>query len=515
MPTVPARVWDDAGVRAALADWDFGRVSRLIRQLVPLRQEDVAALTGLSQSYLSMLECGERRLTDIARVVQFLTGLGTPAELVRLPLPVPQAPGARGGSGAAPATVSSGGASSSAGSGAVAVGTVSATAADPAAEGSTTDQDCALDGERPWTADRMLAALGNALRRGAQEERPGARGATGAPVSGVALTAFVHHWGAEEAEPLARAAGGARVSAELCHHLQGTTDELRVMDAGSGSGAVADLARAHLTLVARVLENSTYDAETGRQLAAVAADTAAQTGWFAFDAGRHEAAQRYLLAGLRAARASGDERLGAEALSYLAIHGYSNGHPRDAVVAAQAARQKVKGLQAPALEAMLLTRQARGHARLGEREATLRALGEAGELCGAGRGAGDPHWLYWMNDGEIHGQTASASVDLGDTAQALKSFDRAVGAINEGEHRTRGLLLSRAARAHVRAGDLEAACESGAQAVGLGERVQSARLRDHLRDLARALEPAARAARTRTHSEVRALTERIAAVTAP
>ena len=87
LPSVPSRVWQDEAVRSALADWDFGQVSRMVRQLVPLRQEDVAALTGLSQSYLSMLECGDRRLTDVSRVVQFLTGLGTPPDLVRLPLP--------------------------------------------------------------------------------------------------------------------------------------------------------------------------------------------------------------------------------------------------------------------------------------------------------------------------------------------------------------------------------------------------------------------------------------------
>lgn len=479
LPTVPPHVWQDRGVRAALAGWDFGQVSRLIRQLVPLRQEDVAALTGLSQSYLSMLECGERRLTDIARVVQFLTGLGTPADLVRLPLPDGGARLERTPSGS------------------VQIARVTGAA----------EQNGDLDPELPWTADRMLAALARALDVGAGSP-------VGAGVNGVALTAFVHHWGAEEAEPLRRAATGARVSAGLCDHLQGTIDELRVMDAGSGSGAVADLARAHLSLVNQVLRMSTYDEQVGRRLAAIAADTATQTGWFAFDAGRHEAAQEYMLAGLRAARQSGDERLGAGALSYLAIHGYSTGHPRDAVVAAQAGRAKVKGLDAPALEAMLLTRQSRGHARLGERAAATRALEEAGELCSRGRGQDEPHWLYWMNEGEIHGQTATAQLDLGDPARAVASFDLAVRTLNPGDQRTRGLLLSRAAQAYAKAGDLDAACEQGHKAADLAETVQSARLRDHLRDLAGVLRPAPRRGSGYGHGGVRTLTERIAAVTA-
>ncbi len=106
----------------------------MVRQLVPLRQEDVAALTGLSQSYLSMLECGDRRLTDVSRVVQFLTGLGTPPDLVRLPLPgISPLPDA-----AAPTRTASSGQAVSA------PVTVTPTAPDPTL---------------PWTADRMLSAL--------------------------------------------------------------------------------------------------------------------------------------------------------------------------------------------------------------------------------------------------------------------------------------------------------------------------------------------------------------------
>ncbi|MEU9120068.1 helix-turn-helix transcriptional regulator [Streptomyces sp. NPDC048506] len=70
-----------------MAAWDFGQVSRLVRQRGSLRQEDLSNLTGLSQAYLSMLESGARTLTHIDKIVQFLSGLGAPAELVPLPLP--------------------------------------------------------------------------------------------------------------------------------------------------------------------------------------------------------------------------------------------------------------------------------------------------------------------------------------------------------------------------------------------------------------------------------------------
>jgi transcriptional regulator with XRE-family HTH domain len=49
----------------------------------------MAVLTGLSQAFLSMLESGARRLTNIDKIVELLAGLKTPAELtgpmLRLP----------------------------------------------------------------------------------------------------------------------------------------------------------------------------------------------------------------------------------------------------------------------------------------------------------------------------------------------------------------------------------------------------------------------------------------------
>jgi hypothetical protein len=305
-----------------------------------------------------MLESGSRRLTNIDKIVEFLAGLGVPAELVPLPLPRP----------------------------------TPALPQPPAG-----DQGPVL----PWTAARVVAALGTAVGGSAMERRQFLT------VSGMALTAFVYQWRTAEAEPLVRAAQGSQLTNGLLDSLQQTTDSLRVMDASTGSGTLAELGDAHLAFLKRLVQQASYDEATGRRLAAIIADTATQTGWFTFDSGDHDGTPGYLLAALRAAKASGDIRLGAGALSYMAIHGYSTGAPRNAVIAAQAAREKIKNLGAPALEAMLLTRQARGHAKLGEQQAVITALGQAAELGARGRSEQDPRWLYWINAGEIHGQAGS------------------------------------------------------------------------------------------------------------
>ncbi|WP_268208143.1 helix-turn-helix domain-containing protein [Streptomyces shenzhenensis] len=438
MPFIPEHVWTDTEVRSALGDWDFSRASRLIRLRSGLRQEDMAQLTGMSQSFLSMLESGNRRLTNIDKIIEFLTGLGVPAELVALPLPHAHGPAQQ-----APQAPFAG------------------------------DADPSL----PWTSARMVEALNSAVGGSSMNRR---RFLT---ASGIALTTFVNAWDTAEAEPLTRAAEGSQLTGDLLDALQRTTDSLRTMDASDGSGTLTALGNSHLQFLKHLLEETSYDEETGRRLAAIIADTATQTGWFVFDSGDRDRPLSYLYAALRAAKASQDVRLGAGALSYIAIHGYSTGSPHHAVAAAQRARERVRHLGTPALEAMLLTRQARGHAKLGERQAALTALGRAAELCAQGRSEHDPHWLYWVNEGEIHGQTGSCHLDLGDPSSAAASFTKARQALNPADHRTRGLFLSRAATAHVEQGDVEAGAAAAHEVLDLAAKLRSARLDSHVADM--------------------------------
>ncbi|WLW55219.1 helix-turn-helix domain-containing protein [Streptomyces sp. YU58] len=80
-PPTLAHVWSNAEVQQALAARDFGTFCVLVRRLGGLRQEDLAALTGLGQPFLSMLESGVRRLTNIDKIIMMLDGLDVPIEL--------------------------------------------------------------------------------------------------------------------------------------------------------------------------------------------------------------------------------------------------------------------------------------------------------------------------------------------------------------------------------------------------------------------------------------------------
>lgn len=138
---------------------------------------------------------------------------------------------------------------------------------------------------------------------------------------------------------------------------------------------------------------------------------------------------------------------------------------------------------APALHAMLLTRAARGHARLREARHALAALNEAEELCARGVGENDPHWLYWINRGEILGQRGSCYLELGRPTEAAQAFDAARDVFSREEVRTRAQFLSRAATAQMRAGDADAGCAIGQEVLDLVEGIKSARLDENLRNM--------------------------------
>ncbi|MEV4868597.1 helix-turn-helix domain-containing protein [Streptomyces syringium] len=435
-PRIPDRAWRDEQVSRALAAWDFGEVLRLVRRRSGASQMTVRSLTGLTQSFISDLENGRKQAGSRDAIIDLLNGLGLPADLQPLllaPFRTPEQPQTPG-------------------------------TPDPAL---------------PWTTDRMVTSLDEAVGGAMKRRKVLALGGAG-------LTQYVLQSAIAPAEAMAASSpDGTRVTAPLVESLQATTDALRQVDATSGSGTLAGTARAHLKVILGLVKHGTYDERTGRRLAAVTADTAIQTGWYTFDGGAHTAAQRLFLGALRAAHASGDSRLRAAALSFLAIHGYSVGNPRDAITAARTARQSIGDQDSPALHAMLLTRQARGHARLREDRHAMAALDEAEKLRAQGPGEHDPHWLYWINQGEILGQKGSCHLDLARPTEAAAAFDAARDTLNKEDARTRAQFLTRAATAQMRAGDADTGCATGQEVLTLVDGIHSARLDEHLHAMLR------------------------------
>ena len=86
---VPERVWASPQVREALAEWDVGRLLRLLREMLQLPQSEIAELTGLSPTMLSYLESGARHLSRIEQIIGVYDALDVPHHLLPTPRRIP------------------------------------------------------------------------------------------------------------------------------------------------------------------------------------------------------------------------------------------------------------------------------------------------------------------------------------------------------------------------------------------------------------------------------------------
>ncbi|MBB5907208.1 transcriptional regulator with XRE-family HTH domain [Actinoalloteichus hymeniacidonis] len=82
---IPPGFFDDPGMRTALAHYDFGAVFLAVRSHTGMSQLELADLLGLSQSRVSAVERGERRLTHVKLAARMATALRIPAQRFGFP----------------------------------------------------------------------------------------------------------------------------------------------------------------------------------------------------------------------------------------------------------------------------------------------------------------------------------------------------------------------------------------------------------------------------------------------
>ncbi|SFF75006.1 Helix-turn-helix domain-containing protein [Actinacidiphila alni] len=89
---LPVGIWSQPAVIAALAEWDFGRLFRIVRETARISQGTLAELTGLTQGTISQIEANSRRLTHIDRIRDVLRTLGVPEDISPLATAPPVRP---------------------------------------------------------------------------------------------------------------------------------------------------------------------------------------------------------------------------------------------------------------------------------------------------------------------------------------------------------------------------------------------------------------------------------------
>ncbi|MCX4554319.1 MULTISPECIES: XRE family transcriptional regulator [unclassified Streptomyces] len=335
----------------------------------------------------------------------------------------------------------------------------------------------------PWTAAGTVSVLGEVLRSGRMDRR------RFVILSGVALTTLLHSWLTTEPDIAHAVSGdGRRVSAAMVDRIADQITDLQRADDQHGGGDLIIEAEAHLSLVTRLLGHATLTEVQRARLYGQAADLARMAGWMTFDNGRHAAAQRYFAAALRASHSAGDPLLGANVLAFAAVQEYSVGNPHDADAMIRTAQTAVRGRSTPAVDAMLAARQARALAKAGDAAACFRALNRATDLVGQPHDD-DPPWAYWVLRPEIDMLAGSCMLDLGQPAAAQVKFTEADAAYGPGYVRTHALYLTRMATAQLQQQDVDEACATASQALGLLADINSARSSDTIRAFTKQLTP--------------------------
>ena len=264
-------------------------------------------------------------------------------------------------------------------------------------------------------------------------------------IGGVALLGPLARW----VEPLAVGRASARTGAfsvvevEALETLVATFRGWR--SAGTGIGRTAVVGQ--LADVCERLRPAPSGPLTDRGFL-VAAELAKIAGSMAFDAGAHGIAQRHYVTAARLAKAGDNASFGAVALAALARQSFDLGEADDGLQIVALAQRGTRKAETLRLRAMLATREAWGHAQLGDVR-RFRTATEGAEMAHAAADPNsEPHWLRGFDTAELCGTIGARYRDL-----ARHDRRQAKGAV---EYLGRALELRDPTRARNRAFDLVA-----------------------------------------------------------
>jgi transcriptional regulator with XRE-family HTH domain len=270
-----------------------------------------------------------------------------------------------------------------------------------------------------------------------------------------------------------------------------------------GDRLYASLAR-HVDALA-----STVDQLSRPSLLSAFGQLCQMTGWLALDANRHQVARRYLCTAVLAGHQADEPALAASALAYMSLQEVYRDHPGRALALARTGCDVAAGSGTPRLDAGLGTRIARAHARAGNRQEAVAALGRADEaFARSGDPESEPVWLSYVDQREILAQSGACYLDLGLHRQATAALSSALRLLDQQSStnvRDRVHYLSRLAKCHLLAGDLDQACAAAHEALDLGQGLGSARVLERIGEFHAALAPHA------AYREVRVFRDRFSA----
>jgi hypothetical protein len=195
------------------------------------------------------------------------------------------------------------------------------------------------DGEGPvpahlqaWLAARTLEDLAAFVGSDMLTRRSVLTGSVAA-ATGASLVDPIARWlGVESSVFTVNREGIERVGLADVERIERATSQFMATDAAVGGGVCREAAVGQLKYAVDLARHAAYSEAVGHRLLAAIADLSGWVGWMSHDLAMHGPAQRYLIYGLQAARASRDERARLRAigiLADLALQMQTLGHPDD------------------------------------------------------------------------------------------------------------------------------------------------------------------------------------------
>ncbi len=228
-----------------------------------------------------------------------------------------------------------------------------------------------------------------------------------------------------------------------------------------------DLVLGHLRLISRLLASATSETDRA-SLAAAASDACLVAASVAEDSWDLAGAQQHYQDAQTYAERSDDPMLQAYAAGCMSYWATMRGSGTEAVKAIQRAKSFLSPSAPPAAHASIAIREATAHAVAHDEPAMSSALLRA-EKAFDEQGTSDPAGWSW---GLLNGEKISRYRGFG--AVSLKRPETAVPALKEGldslgpaPNKTRQYAMSKMAEAYVQTGDVEQACDLGAQALAM------------------------------------------------
>jgi transcriptional regulator with XRE-family HTH domain len=416
---IPAAVWDDPLMRAALRSRDIGGVFVLLRRH-GVSQRRISALTGQGQSEISEI-CNGRQVMAYDVLARIADGLGCPRGLLGMAY-TPDTDGI----GAALTTVP-------------------------------------MAAREVDTMPDRRHVLGIAAKL-----------AVGAALTTAELTAL--------AVPAVATPAPATIDTTEVDALREITTALWVREKRYGGHAVRDAVIAQLGWARGLLRASHTDA-TSRELYGVVADLLSLAGWASHDVGLPGAAVGYLTHSMSAAAEIDDPVRTALAAEQIARVYLGQGDPGEALKICQLAGVAASRARVGQVDALVHSTTARAHADMGNVRQALDTLTAARAALTTGSGEisqprGFDAGALGSESGRVLSIAATHNVSYAPRAiDALTAYTRTTDPVRV---KRRAVSTAQLATVYFRAGQPADAVRTGHTALELAASVRSRRLADHL-----------------------------------